>query len=80
MCPLLKLLYPTAKGQVGEWRVRSAISGLGAAQLPGGIRRMIRQISRFAVAGVASFWVDANCVPVLLADPWHRDLSTVCCM
>lgn len=29
----LKLLYPMAKGQVGEWRVRSAISGLGEAQL-----------------------------------------------
>ncbi|MHB1201945.1 MAG: nuclease-related domain-containing protein [Acidithiobacillus sp.] len=28
-----KLLYPTAKGKVGEWRVRSALSGLGTAQL-----------------------------------------------
>lgn len=28
-----KLLYPMAKGQIGEWRVRSVISGLGAAQI-----------------------------------------------
>lgn len=29
----LKLLYPMAKGHVGEWRVRSALTGMGAAQL-----------------------------------------------